>query len=110
MGLDLRVNKLLLRVSIACLAGALIIYLFGYIFYSGLSMRDRVCDYAGNFDLVPVSSGRFPLSTRCPRGERVVEIVPVWMNPTIVTLLLVSVMTGLGGVLRAMERRPEHFD
>jgi hypothetical protein len=107
----LKVNKFSDRISLACLIGASLLYVFGFTFYSGNSMRDRVCDYAGNFDLLPVSSSSFPLSTKCPRGGSVIEIVPVWLNPTIGILLAASAAIGFRGVLmRINKRRSERFD
>ncbi|MEU8344906.1 hypothetical protein AB0C74_24670 [Spirillospora sp. NPDC048832] len=53
-------------------------------------MRDRVCDYAGNFDLLPVSESHLPLSTKCPRGNAVVEIVLAWINPALLGIFLAS--------------------
>ncbi|XRQ09276.1 hypothetical protein ACN3XK_74605 [Actinomadura welshii] len=90
----------LLGWSSATLAtAATALYGFASLFYSTYFMRDRVCDYAGNFDLLPVSKSHLPLSTKCPRGDAVVEIVPAWINPVLLGMFLASMAFAVAAVV-----------
>lgn len=75
------------------------------LWYSGTVLRDRVCDYAGDYDQLPVSSAHVPLSTKCLRGGTVVEIVPGWVNPTLAVLMIAAVAAAVAALTSGLPRQ-----
>lgn len=74
---DLRaVGQVLTSASATLAVGVVVLYGLASTFYSGSANRSRVCDYARNYDLLPVSSSDLPLSTKCRHGAMAVEVVP----------------------------------
>ncbi|GAA4242279.1 hypothetical protein GCM10022254_74720 [Actinomadura meridiana] len=105
------VAKILIRLALTFLCGAGAVYGGASLWYSGAVFRDRVCDYAGNYDQLPVSSDHVPLSTKCLRGGTVVEIVPSWVNPALAVLVSAAAAAAAAaltfGLSRQGRQRPD---
>lgn len=69
---------------------AMALYLVGCVMYYGGLGANTACAHDGDFDERLISYSLIPLSTRCTRGGGLVEIVPGWFNPVVLTLFLVS--------------------
>jgi hypothetical protein len=97
---DRRAAGHVLRLAGATLAvGVVALYGLASSLYSVSANRSRVCDHAGNYDLLPVSSSDLPLSTKCPRGAMVVEVVPGWINPALLIMTIGAIICAVAAVI-----------
>ncbi|MFE5867311.1 hypothetical protein ACFQ6V_01525 [Streptomyces roseifaciens] len=81
--------KPLALVSLAALSSAFLVFSYAEGTYSPGLWGDKTCMFTMGVRAHPESSSRFPLSTVCSG----MEIVPAWVNPTLVGLTALAAAT-----------------